>query len=110
MNGCAANDTVSVKVLNANKGGYLMPTAFTPNKDGLNDCYRVSHWGIIEDIEFSIYNRWGQVVFYTKDATQCWDGTFKGLPQDPGIFVYIVKANTTCEKNIFRKGTFVLIR
>ena len=110
VNGCAANDTISVKVLSENKGGYLMPTAFTPNKDGLNDCYRVSHWGIIENIEFSIYNRWGQLVFFTKDATQCWDGTFKGLPQDPGVFVYMVKANTSCEKNIFRKGTFVLIR
>jgi len=110
VNGCAANDTINVKVLNENKGGYLMPTAFTPNKDGLNDCYRVRLWGVIENIEFSIYNRWGQLVFFTKDATQCWDGTFKGLPQDPGVFVYMVKANTTCEKNIFRKGTFVLIR
>ena len=108
--GCINKDTVKVSVLATNKGGYLMPTAFTPNKDGLNDCYRVSHWGIIETIEFSIYNRWGQLVFFTKDANQCWDGTFKGLAQDPGVFVYMVKANTTCEKNIFRKGTFVLIR
>ncbi|HEV8273365.1 MAG TPA: gliding motility-associated C-terminal domain-containing protein [Chitinophagaceae bacterium] len=109
-NGCINTDTVKVSVLAGNKGGYLMPTAFTPNKDGLNDCYRVSHWGIIENIELSIYNRWGQLVFFTKDSNQCWDGTFKGLPQDPGVFVYMVKANTSCEKNIFRKGTFVLIR
>jgi gliding motility-associated-like protein len=108
--GCSNTSTINVEVLAGNKGGYLMPTAFTPNGDGLNDCYRVSHWGVIQSIEFSIYNRWGQLVFHTTDPSQCWDGKFKGVPQDPGVFVYVVNANTSCEKNVFRKGTFVLIR
>lgn len=108
--GCSNASTINVEVLSENKGGYLMPTAFTPNGDGLNDCYRVSHWGVIQNIEFTIYNRWGQLVFHTTDPSQCWDGKFKGLQQDPGVFVYVVKANTSCEKDVFRKGTFVLIR
>jgi gliding motility-associated-like protein len=108
--GCSDTASINVAVVVGNKGGYFMPSAFTPNNDGLNDCYRVSHWGIIQSLEFSIYNRWGQLVFFSRDPSKCWDGTFKGKPQNPGVFVYMVKANTSCESNVFRKGTFVLIR
>ena len=109
-NGCFATDSVEVKVLNANEGDYLMPSAFTPNGDGLNDCYGVKYWGVVENIEFSIYNRWGERVFFSKDPSACWDGTYKGVRQDAGVFVYMIRANTSCTENLFRKGTFVLIR
>jgi gliding motility-associated-like protein len=109
--GCSNSDTVVVEFKNINKGGYLMPNAFTPNNDGLNDCYGIKYWGFIDEIEFSIYNRWGERIFYTKDAGGCWDGTYKGVKQDPGVFVYMVRARTSCESDfVFRKGTFALIR
>lgn len=87
-----------------------MPTGFTPNNDGLNDCYGIKYWGTILDLEFSIYNRWGERIFFTKNPTDCWDGRYKGLPQDAAVFIYMIKARTTCEGSIFRKGTFTLIR
>lgn len=108
--GCSNYDSVVVKVDNSNKGGYLMPNAFTPNGDGLNDCYGIRYWGIIYEVEFSIFNRWGERIFYTKDPNQCWDGTYKGVQQDPNVFVYMIRAKTNCEPSVFRKGTFVLIR
>jgi gliding motility-associated-like protein len=108
--GCTNYDSVIVKVDNINKGGYLMPNAFTPNGDGLNDCYGIDYWGIIEEVEFSIFNRWGERIFFTKDPRKCWDGTYKGIKQDGNVFVYMVKAKTSCEPSVFRKGTFVLIR
>ncbi|MCX6316588.1 MAG: gliding motility-associated C-terminal domain-containing protein [Bacteroidetes bacterium] len=108
--GCSNTDTVQVKVNYNEKGGYLMPTAFTPNNDGLNDCYGVKLWGNITEIEFSIYNRWGQRIFYSTRADACWDGTFKGELQTPDVYVYTIKAKTTCEPAVFRKGTFALIR
>ena len=108
--GCTGYDTVTVKVDNVNKSGYLMPNAFTPNSDGLNDCYSIKYWGIINEFEFSVYNRWGERLFFTKDAGQCWDGTYKGQKQDGGVYVYMIKAKTTCEPEVFRKGTFVLVR
>lgn len=110
MEGCTGYDTITVKVDNVNKGGYLMSNAFTPNNDGLNDCYGVKYWGVIEKFEFSIYNRWGERIFTTKNPGQCWDGTYKGVEQDGGVYVYMIKANTTCEAEVFRKGTFVLVR
>jgi gliding motility-associated-like protein len=109
-NGCTGYDTIVVKVENINKGGYLMPSAFTPNNDGLNDCYGVKYWGIVEEIEFSIFNRWGERVFFTKERDKCWDGTYKGEKLGPGVFVYMISAKTNCETPVFRKGTFVLIR
>src|SRR5688572_29875269 len=108
--GCSDTAMISVKVLDTNKGGYFMPSAFTPNNDGLNDCFKPARWGVIQAIEFSIYNRWGELIFFTKDPSKCWDGTYKGVKQDPGVFVYMIKANTNCEKDIFKKGTLVLIR
>lgn len=108
--GCKGFDTVVVKVDNVNKGGYEMPNAFTPNNDGKNDCYGIRYWGIINDLEFSVYNRWGERIFFTKNAAQCWDGTYKGVEQEGGVYVYMIKAKTSCESEVFRKGTFVLVR
>lgn len=110
IDGCTNTDSIQVIVSATNKGGYLMPTAFTPNNDGLNDCYGIKYWGVIEELEFSIYNRWGERIFFTRNPGECWDGRYKGIPQDPAVFIYMIKARTTCENNIFRKGTFTLIR
>ncbi|RYY60603.1 MAG: gliding motility-associated C-terminal domain-containing protein, partial [Chitinophagaceae bacterium] len=110
VNGCHSSDTVVVEFTRSNFGGYLMPNAFTPNRDGINDCFGIGYWGLIRQIEFSIFNRWGERVFYSEKADACWDGTYKGIPQDPGVFVYMIKASTICEPTVFRKGTFVLIR
>ena len=109
-NDCTNKDSITVYVTDSNKGDYLMPSGFTPNNDGLNDCFGIKYWGLIEKLEFSIYNRWGERVFYTTDPAGCWDGTYKGQQQDGAVFVYIIKAKTACQDNILRKGSFVLIR
>ena len=108
-NGCIGSDTVSVKVTFNGNVLYGLPNSFTPNGDGLNDCFGVQYWGQVDQLDFSIYNRFGQRVFYTTQSTDCWDGTFKGRAQDPGAFVYTIKAKTACG-NINRKGIVMLIR
>ncbi|GEM_PF-576363 len=107
--GCADTDTVQLNILTTNKGDNFMPNAFTPNGDGHNDCYGIKYWGVIERVEFSVYNRWGQRLFYTNQVGACWDGNFKGVQQAAGAYVYMVNAVTNCGV-INRKGTFVLIR
>ena len=86
-----------------------MPTAFTPNGDGINDCYGIKYWGAIRDLDFSIYNRWGELIFHTTSPSICWDGTHKGVKQDAAVFVYVVRAVTICGE-AYRKGTFALIK
>jgi gliding motility-associated-like protein len=108
--GCTTEDSIQVKVIPGNTGnGYLVPNAFTPNGDGKNDCFGVTTWGAVSDFELSIFNRWGERVFYTKDSKQCWDGRYKGTEQNANVFVYQIKAKGLCG-DIYRKGTFVLIR
>jgi gliding motility-associated-like protein len=108
--GCYSYDTVTVAYTKDNEGGYLMPNAFTPNGDGKNECYGIRYWGLFEQLEFSIYNRWGQRIWFTKDPSKCWDGTYKGVKQDGDVYVYVIKGKTACNPSVFRKGTFVLIR
>lgn len=108
--GCFGYDTVQVKVEKINESQYLVPSAFTPNNDGLNDCFGIKFWGVVEELEFSIYNRWGERIFFSKDPAACWDGIYKGVRQDAGVYVYMLRARTSCTENVFRKGTFVLIR
>lgn len=109
INGCSNYDTVTVKFLSGNNGNYLMPNAFTPNNDGVNDCYGIKYWGVIKELEFSIYNRWGQRIFYTKNPNDCWDGTYKGVMQNLGIYIYVINAKTFCG-DTYQKGTLTLIR
>jgi gliding motility-associated-like protein len=108
-NGCEASDSVIVNVSNSGKLPFNVPTAFTPNGDGKNDCFRLRSTGYIENLQFSIFNRWGQRVFFSNDPQACWDGTFKGKMQDSGGFVYLIKGNSICGF-IERKGTFMLVR
>ena len=109
INGCTNKDSVTVNVSTTGKSQYLMPTAFTPNGDGINDCYGIKYWGAIRALDFSIYNRWGELIFHTTSPSICWDGTYKGVKQDAAVFVYVVRAVTICGE-AYRKGTFALIR
>ncbi len=108
-NGCFAFDSLTVNVSETGENAFSVPNAFSPNNDGLNDCFGIRNWGSVILQEFSIYNRWGQRVFQTKNPSDCWDGTFQGQKQDAGAFVYIIKASSLCG-NIFRKGNLLLIR
>lgn len=109
INGCENNTSITVNVTSTGKSLYLMPTAFTPNGDGLNDCYGIRYWGSMQHLDFSIYNRWGERVFHTTNPAACWDGRHRGVMQDAGIFVYVIRAKTLCG-DAFKKGTFALIK
>ena len=105
--GCGdASDDVTVRVYN----DVLMPNAFTPNKDGINDVFHVLALDNYELSSFTIYTRWGQKIFSTTNATVGWDGTFKGLPQATGLYVYYLEMKSKAGKKISRKGTVLLIR
>ena len=109
QNGCTNSDTVTVKVNFVGNTIYNLPNSFTPNGDGHNDCFGIKYWGRVSDLDFSIYNRFGQRVFHTSDSNNCWDGTYKGETQKADVFVYTIQAKTPCG-NIDKKGTVTLLR
>ena len=70
---------------------FLIPNAFSPNNDGLNDILELIKIGDPSLIDFSIFNRWGQKIFETHDDAQGWDGTYKNKEQGIGVYVFILK-------------------
>ena len=109
-NGCTVKDSITVAVdVTKAIGTYPVPSAFTPNNDGKNDCFGLKFWLGTTNLQFDVFNRWGQRVFSGSNATQCWDGTFKGIQQPPGGYIYQIKATTVCG-TVSRKGIVMLIR
>jgi gliding motility-associated-like protein len=109
LNGCTSSKTITVMAAFVAGGNLYIPNAFTPNGDGKNDCFGVRIYGTVNIFELSVFNRYGERIFYTTDASKCWDGTYKSKRQQVGGYVYVVTANTSCG-NFFRKGNFILIR
>jgi gliding motility-associated-like protein len=108
--GCFGEDSIAVNVsADLAKNGIQIPNAFTPNSDGLNDCFGVKFLGAISNLKLSVYDRWGNRVFYTTNPNQCWDGRYKDKQLASGVFIYQVSATTLCG-NITKKGTVTLIR
>lgn len=106
--GCATFDTIRIK---AYKGPAIyMPSAFTPNHDGINDRFRPVAVGITEISFFCIYNRYGQLLFSTANATEGWDGNFQGKAQPMGTYVWMVKGRDYNGIIHSEKGTVTLIR
>lgn len=106
---CFADSKVTVKIYK-NGADILVPSAFTPNGDGKNDVIRPIVFGITRLNYFSIYNRWGQMVFTTTQINKGWDGNFGGTGQPAGTYVYQAEGTDFTGKTVFRKGTVVLIR
>ncbi|MFH2096887.1 MAG: PKD domain-containing protein, partial [Bacteroidota bacterium] len=87
-----------------------MPLAFTPNGDGINDIVYVRGWGIKNLMEFKVYDRWGQLIFFTDDIRIGWDGTYKGTMQNIDTYAYYVKAMLYNGNTIDKKGTISLLK
>lgn len=108
--GCTTKDSIIIKFENSGDlSSLLLPSAFTPNGDGRNDCFGIKKWGNVDVSQFKIFNRWGEVIFTGKSASDCWDGKYKSVPQQTGAFVYILMVKTPCGL-VERRGTIVLIR
>lgn len=88
-----------------------VPNAFTPNHDAKNDfLYPLNAWKA-KNLVFTVYNRYGQRIYETKDWTKPWDGTLNGMQQSTGVYVWTLRyIDTDTGKEIFQKGTTVLLR
>jgi gliding motility-associated-like protein len=107
--GCSVPAFVTVKVYKTAPQVFV-PTAFTPNNDGLNDVIRPIAVGIERIAYFRIFNRWGQMVFSTTADGHGWDGKIGGVLQATNTFVWMVSAVDYLGKTFFKKGTVTLIR
>ena len=108
---CTVTDTLLIHCIDVVCGDpeFIIPNAFTPNGDGIND-YLCFNADILAEFSIRIYNRWGQCVYHSTDPAQCWDGTFRNAPCLPGVYTYTchIRCHNHNENNF--KGDITLIR
>jgi len=110
-NNLGCKDSITHRVKVAGNCYIAVPNAFTPNGDGLNDyLYPVNAYKAV-NLSFKVFNRFGQVIFETRDWTKKWDGTFKGQGADPATYVWMLEyTDGDTGKRIKQKGSSILIR
>ena len=110
INGCSDSTCVTVNV-EIECGELFIPTAFSPNADNNNDCFRIyGTMGCFKSFYLAIFDRWGEKTFTTNDPTECWDGMYQNKELATGIFVYYLQATTLKEEEINKRGNISLIR
>jgi gliding motility-associated-like protein len=88
-----------------------VPTAFTPNGDGLNDNLYPLNAYKATNLIFRVFNRYGEQIFESKDWTIKWDGTYKKNKQPSGTYVWTLEfTESITGKRIVQKGSTILIR
>jgi gliding motility-associated-like protein len=103
---CFGVDTVTVFVIGDCE--IYVPTGFSPNGDNNNDVFYI-FGGDIKELDFKVYNRWGQIVYETKGQKVEWDGTHNGKPVQSGVYAYTFSVTTSKEK-IQKSGNITVIR
>ncbi len=106
--GCLDTATLNI-VVDANLKDFFIPNSFSPNNDGNNDIFKV-YGTSVKEVTLRVYNQWGELVFESENASEGWDGTWKGRPQAVGVYVYVAKVTFYNNVTMKRKGTINLIR
>lgn len=87
-----------------------VPTAFTPNNDGLNDYLYPLNAFKVTGLHFRVYDRRGQVVFESRDWSRKWDGRLHGTEQTTGVYIWTLEYTDVNGRKVYLKGTTTLIR
>ena len=110
-NGCTDSDSVFVEVIDECTDDFIFaPGAFSPNSDGLNDCFKLLSPPKLSEFKMTIFNRWGEKVFETFDVKDCWDGTFKGTNAMSDSYPYVISFKCYNGKIISKKGITSIIK
>lgn len=103
-------DTTIYVTINVFDCELFVPTAFTPNGDGLNDEFLVHAPMEISNFEMLIFDKMSRSLFQTKEINYGWDGTSQGKPLPPGTYFYVITFRDALNEKHVMKGQLVLIR
>lgn len=107
--GCIGTDSVHIKVFNS-RADIFIPSAFTPDGDGINDIFKPITPGIAQIYYFRVFTRLGELLYETTKPGEGWNGVYKGKKQPSGTYVYAAAGVDYKGTTISKKGTVVLIR
>jgi gliding motility-associated-like protein len=105
--GCKASDEVCISI--TKNWVIFIPNSFTPNGDGLNDVFKV-YGNSLLTIKMDIFDRWGKLLFTSDNIEQCWDGTYKNVPCDLGVYNYKITYKGVDNKVNEKAGSITLTR
>lgn len=105
----AVVESISNEVVIIKQPNLYHPNTFTPNSDGLNDTFQVMSQ-YTEEVEFMVFNRWGEMLFYTTDLNVAWDGTYKGSAVPEGTYVFRCFLTDNAGARYERSGNVLLLR
>ncbi len=109
--GCASSRVIIFKVVDCPPDLYI-PTAFSPQGDFVNETWKLTGYDI-QKFRLWIYNRWGEMVYFSEDIERSWDGTYKGIMSPSGSYQYVVEYEGDLNGgriNKKRSGSFTLLR
>jgi gliding motility-associated-like protein len=107
-NGCKSSDSVTVNVTHIHE--FIVPNAFTPNGDGLNDLFQFFTKGIQQITSVKVFDRWGEMVYNADGNESGWDGTYKGKECQIETYVYLISGITYDGDVLQQQGTLTLLR
>ncbi len=109
---CSASDVLDVAFICADEVTLYVPNSFTPNYDGINDIFQYTFTGVVDDFELLIFDRWGEVIFKSKELYDYWDGSDERgdyfVPD--GVYNWRVTINSEKTDAIIRKGHVSIMR
>ena len=109
-NSYGCSDTARITIQSEMCCELLIPNAFSPNGDGLNDQFGPVSLGNPADYRMEIYNRYGEQIFISNNIKNKWDGNVGGRPADVGTYYYLITGACYDETPIKKKGDVTLIR
>ena len=101
-------DTVNIS--HSNCIDIKVPTGFTPNQDGVNDYFHILNAQDFLSAEIKIYNRWGELIYLSKDKNGYWNGTYLNENCEVGVYVFVISGKNYLGHDIFEKGNLTLLR
>jgi gliding motility-associated-like protein len=109
LHGCTDTAIITLTVSDDCPPAIFLPNAFSPNGDGANDLFGITYSENFDLDVLRVFNRWGEVVFETTDASAGWDGRFRGRDQPVGSYTYLVTGNYQGEPSVI-SGSVTVIR
>ncbi|MCF6405140.1 gliding motility-associated C-terminal domain-containing protein [Chitinophaga filiformis] len=107
--GDCISPTTTFRVLVIDAIKVVAPTAFSPNGDGHNDIFKPKGYGVASYNNFSVMDRWGNVVFSTKSIETGWDGTFRGEKVEAGGYVWMIQGIDILGHPVQEKGAVLVV-
>ena len=108
--GCMTKDSIQIHLISCDPGSLFVPNTFTPNGDGVNDKLYVRSKTLAQLDYFRVFNRWGAIVYETRNISEGWDGTINGKLADDGVYVYQVSGKCESGYDVATNGSVTLIR